>query len=146
MNPMDIYAGQLEWARKNINNNLDFIPDDKLTWKPAPEAKSVMEIVKHMTGTINMMTSGLNGTQPGQLPTASNREEAKALVSQVVDAHLAKLRSLTPQELEGKVALPIGEFPMAVAAGLPVVEIINHHGQITYIEELLGDAESHLLF
>ncbi len=146
MNPTDIYATQLEWARKNINNNLDFFPDDKLNWKPAPTSKSVLEIVGHMTGTINMMTSALNGKEPGTLPKATTSEEAKALVSQVVDAHLAKLKALTPQELDSKITLPIGEFPGVVAAGLPVVEIINHHGQITYIETLLGDTESHLMF
>lgn len=146
MNPTDIYIGQLEWARKNVNNNLDFIPDDKLNWKPAPTAKSVMEIVEHMTGTIDMMTTSLDGKERNALALPTNREEAKKLISQVVDAHIAKLRSLTPQQLEEKVKLPIGEFPVVLAAGLPVVEIINHHGQLTYIQELLGDTESHLLF
>ncbi len=42
-------AAQLDWAHKNINNNLDFMPEDKLNWKPAPEAKSVLEIINHAT-------------------------------------------------------------------------------------------------
>ena len=39
--PLELAAGQITWAHKNINNNLDFVPDDKLNWKPAPSSKSV---------------------------------------------------------------------------------------------------------
>ena len=61
MTPIELIAGQLGWANANICNNIDFIPDDKLNWKPAPTSKSPLEIVEHMTGTLNMMTSGLKG-------------------------------------------------------------------------------------
>jgi uncharacterized damage-inducible protein DinB len=125
MNPTDIYATQLDWARKNINHNLDFIPDDKLNWKPAPAAKSPMEIVAHMTQTIHMFTSALGDGGGSEVGTASNREEAKALISKVVDAHIAKIKSLTPQQMEENVTLPIGEFPKSFIAGAPVIEIIK---------------------
>ena len=146
MNPTEIYAAQLEWARKNLTNNLDFIPDDKLNWKPAPDAKSVMEIVAHMTGTVAMFTAALDDQKPAPLAVATNREEAKALISQVINAHVARIRALTPEELEEKVVLPIGEFPKSFVAGTPVIECLNHHGQFTYIQEMLGDTESHMVF
>jgi hypothetical protein len=43
------------------------------------------------------------------------------------------------------VSTPLGELPKGFIAGLPVVELINHHGQITYIESLLGDTEDHMV-
>ena len=142
--PLELIAGQLSWAHQNINNNLDFVPEDKLNWKPAPESKSVLEIINHATGTVNMMTTAIKGGETTELAPATNRDEAKKLLTQVVQAHLNLIGSLQPSDLEKPVTLPFGEFPAGFVAGLPVVECINHHGQITYIQSLLGDTESHL--
>lgn len=144
--PLELIDSQLDWAHKNINNNLDFLPEDKFDWKPAPTAKSVLEIINHATGTVNMFTSAIAGTEKSELAPVTNRAEAKALITQVVQAHRKLVNSLTPEECRETVKLPMGEMPKGVAAGLPVVELINHHGQLTYIETLLGDEESHLVF
>ena len=144
--PLELIAGQLDWAHKNINNNLDFVPEDKLNWKPATEAKSVLEIINHAAGTVHMFTHAITGTHKHDLAPVTNRDEAKALVTQVITAHQTAIKSLSPSDMERVLSLPIGEMPVGVVAGLPVVELVNHHGQITYIQELLGDGESHLLF
>lgn len=141
----ELIVKQLDWACQNINNNLDFVPDDKLDWKPAPTANSVLEIINHATGTVHSITSAMQGAAKTELQPATNRAQAKQLMTQVVQAHQAKVRALTPAELGQSVKLPFGEFPMAFVAGLPVVEMINHHGQITYIQTLLGDPESHMI-
>lgn len=135
----------LSWAERNINNNLDFVPDDKLNWKPAPEAKSVLEIINHMTGTVDAFTSGMQKSAKTEMAPVTNRDEAKARISQVIQAHIAHISALSPVQLDEVVSTPVGELPARVAAALPVVETINHHGQITYIQEMLGDTESHLL-
>ncbi len=144
--PLELIDSQLDWVHKNINNNLDFIPEDKFDWKPAPTAKSAKEIITHATGTVNMFTSAIAGTAKTELPPITNRQDAKALVTFVVEAHQKLVNSLTPEACKETVKLPMGEMPKGVAAGLPVVELLNHHGQLTYIETLLGDDESHLVF
>jgi len=143
--PLELAAGQMTWAHQNINNNLDFVPDDKLNWKPAPDAKSVLEIINHATGTVNMMTSVIKGAAKSELTPATNRDQAKALMTQVVQAHLSFIATLQPGDLEKPVQLPFGEFPTGFVAAMPVVELLNHHGQITYIQILLGDTESHMV-
>ena len=143
--PLEMLAGQLDWAHKNINNNIDFVPHDKLNWKPAAASKSILEIINHATNTVHTFTHAITGSHKHDLPPATNGEEAKALVTQVVSAHQNALRALTPTDMEQMVTTPVGELPKAIAAGLPVVELINHHGQITYIQSLLGDSESHLI-
>ena len=145
MTPIDLIASQLDWANKNICNNIDFIPEDKFGWKPAPTSKSPLEIVKHMTGTLNMMTSGVTGEAKKELPNVATREESKQLINQMIQNHVAKIRALSDEQMQGTAHLEIGDFPMSQAVGLPVIECINHHGQFTYIETLLGDDESHLL-
>ena len=144
--PLELIDGQLDWVHKNINNNLDFLPEDKLNWKPAPTSKSVLEIINHATGTVNMFTCAIAGTPKTDLPPATNRQDSKALITHVIEAHQKLVNSLTPEQCKETVKLPMGEMPKGVAVGLPVVELINHHGQLTYIETLLGDEESHLVF
>lgn len=142
--PPELIASQLNWAQANINNNLDFIPDDKLNWKPAPEAKSIIEIINHATGTVNMFTSLLQGTKT-ELSPVTDCETAKAQVTNVIQAHQSAVAALPPSEGEQLVSTPLGDLPKGLIAALPVVELINHHGQITYIQTLLGDPESHLI-
>jgi hypothetical protein len=143
--PLELIAVQIKWAHSNIDHNLDYVPDEKLNWKPAPEAKSVMEIINHASGTLNTMTNAIAGTDKAELALATTRDEAKSLLTQVVEAHLELVGNLQPADMEKPVKLPFGEFPAGFVAGLPVVELINHHGQITYIQSLLGDTESHML-
>jgi len=143
--PLELISNQIGWAHKNINNNLKFVPEDKLNWKPAPEAKSILEIINHATDTVAIFTASTTGKPKTEIQPATNRQEATALVTQVVQAHQSALSSLTPSELDQQVTTPVGEMPRAIAAGLPVIELLNHHGQITYIQTLLGDSESHLI-
>ena len=143
--PLELINGQIDWAHRNINNNLDFIPDDKLNWKPATEAKSVLEMINHAANTVHTFTHAITGSHKHELEVATDRQSAKALVTRVVQAHQSVVNALTPSELEQTVSTPVGELPKGFAAGLPVVELINHHGQLTYIQSLLGDSESHLL-
>ena len=146
MEMTELLAGQIGFALRNIKNNLDFIPDDKLDWKPAPKANSVLEIVNHVAGSIYGITEVMTGSgmKPNFTP-AVNREDAKSLLQNGVDGYIAALRGLKPQDMGRTVQLPIGDLPLGAAAGVPVVELINHHGQITYIQTLLGDDESHLV-
>ena len=143
--PSELIASQLDWAHSNINNNLNFIPADKLNWKPAPEAKSVIEIINHATGTVNMFTALLHGTSKSELSPVTDLETAKAQITKVIQAHKSAVAALPPSEGEQMVSTPLGDLPKGLIAALPVVELINHHGQITYIQTLLGDPESHLV-
>ncbi len=143
--PLELIVGQIDWAHRNINHNLDFIPEDKLNWKPSPEAKSVVEIINHAAGTVHMFTHFITGSHQHELEVASDRASAKALITHVVQAHQNAVNALKTDELGQMVSTPVGELPKGLIAGLPVVELINHHGQLTYIQSLLGDSESHLL-
>ena len=146
MTSIELTGALLDWANKNICNNIDFMPDDRMSWKPEPGAKSPYEIIGHMTNTVEMMTSGLKQHAKRELPDPTSKEQAKQMVNEVIQNHVAFIKTLSDEQLAGKVNLgPLGEFPMAMATALPVVECINHHGQLTYIQTLLGDEESHLI-
>jgi hypothetical protein len=80
MHPLDGLARMTEFAGNNLAYNLEFIPADKLGWKPAPSAKSALEIIQHVTGALNSMRPILTGGEftRSEIPvdSLSNREGA----------------------------------------------------------------------
>jgi uncharacterized damage-inducible protein DinB len=147
MNPMEGMARQMQWVGRNTAHNLGFIPADKLSWKPAPTANSALEIIGHVAGFIQAMRPVLEGGQFGapQFTPPTTLQQAQDLITSSAEDYAGALQRLTPEALGKTVQLPFGEFPMSQAVTMPIVDLIHHHGQIAYIQTLLGDTESHML-
>ena len=145
MHVLETTTRQMEWAAGNIAYNLDFIPDDKLSWKPAPTAPSALEMIGHLLGVLNRMTPLLeNGAMgEGKAETPADRESAKSQLLAAAHKYTAAMRALEADDLEKPVELPMGELPLRVLATMPVMDMVHHHGQIAYIQMLLGDTETH---
>lgn len=145
MNQLDMIAGQAQWAATNIAYNLDFIPADKLDWKPAPTANSALEIINHILKTFKMMGPLLAGGEmsPQEITPATNITEAKQMLLAAVQEYVTALRAVPEESLGKPVTLRFGTMPLGRVAGMPVMDLVHHHGQIAYIQELLGDTETH---
>ena len=145
MHPLETSARQMDWAAGNLAYNLDFIPDDKLNWKPAPSASSALEVVGHILGVLNRMTPVLEtgAMGEGEAQTPANREEAKTQLIAAAHKYSAAMRNLKAEALGKLVETRIGTIPMSVLATMPVTDMVHHHGQIAYIQMLLGDSETH---
>ena len=144
MAPLETLAQQVEWTGSNFAYNLGFIPDDKLDWKPAPTALSALEIVNHTTEALAKMSSVLRGGKyEAEVVVARTREEAQNQIRACAALFAQTLRELHAENFNETVELPWGEFPKIAAASMDVVEIAHHHGQIAYIQTLLGDTQSH---
>lgn len=120
---------------QNMAFNLDFIPADKLSWKPAPTANSALEIVNHVLGALGSLTGS---THPAPVADVAS---AKRELTEEIARFTSKLSAASPEEL----AAPMGSYGLSLGqlAALLVADTINHHGQITYIQTLLGDTDSH---
>lgn len=143
MHPLQLLSDTVKWTGKNISYNLGKIPDDKLSYKPAPEAKSALEISAEVAGVLDAFTAMLQKQTPGENPTFSTREEAQQAVERASDEYSQLLLSLGDNDLTGEMTLPIGTLPKSQAITLPVVDAVHHHGQIAYIQTLLGDTTTH---
>ena len=146
MHPLEGLIGLANFATTNSAYNLKFIPEDKLGWKPAPTAKSAYEIIAHITGVLDCMKPVLEGQPwtPPQFTTPTSLGEAQAMLTRAGEAYAAALGRVPPEEL-GKMVTVWGNYtvPLGRAAGMPVVDLIHHHGQIAYLQTLLGDTEDH---
>jgi len=145
MNPLEALAGQAEFVARNLAYNLDFIPADKLAWKPAPSALSALEVVNHTAGAFKGMQPVLSGGSfdPGGFTPATTLAAAKDLIISAATDYAAALRQVNPADLGKTIQLPFGMFTLARVAMFPVFDVMHHHGQIAYIQTLLGDTENH---
>jgi hypothetical protein len=143
--PLDGLAGQVEFFSANLAHNLDFIPDDKLDWKPAPEANSAMEIVRHVLMAQGSLGAMLASGDPKSATIAEpkTRDEAKQALKESAQSYTTLIRSLEPGTLHELVDMGFAKLPKAFVAGMAAADTIHHHGQIAYIQTLLGDTESH---
>jgi hypothetical protein len=134
----------MDWAASSMAFNLGFIPEDKLDWKPAPVAKSALEVVNHAVGAVNHIQSELMKVEAAELPVATDLATARAVIKDVCGKYTAWLRTLEASQLPEIITHPfIGTMPFGVLASIPTTDFVHHHGQIAYIQTLLGDAESH---
>ncbi len=143
----EVYTSQMEWAGRNIAINLDFVPDDKLNWKPAPHANSALEIINHLVPNILRLSDIISGGD-GQfhVEPITTREAAQTAIRHAAAEYAIQVSKLSNDDLDRQVHLPFGEVPCSHACAIGVTEAVNHHGQLTYIQTLLGDVESHLEF
>src|SRR5437588_1932492 len=145
VNGMEAMAAQVRWVGRNMAYNLTFIPADKLDWHPGPAAKSAFEVVNEaacsLKATLPIFTGGT--WQWPEAPILRNLEEVSTLIIESADEYAAALEALGPNDSARTVVLPWGTYPLALAALWPVLDMFHHHGQVFYIQSLLGDAKDH---
>ena len=146
MHFLQIHIDTDGFVGKNIAYNLKFIPDDKLNWRPAPEAKTALEICQEVVNVFDGITKALQTGQSAPVKSENvfaTREEAQAELERASQAYAAFLGGLQPSDLEGTIDMPMGPWPRARFASIAVIDAVHHHGQIAYIQTLLGDKDSH---
>lgn len=142
MNQPETLVGLMTAGTENLILNLDFIPPDKFTWKPEPTAKSVAEIVNHLLQALSMVNGQFAAVAPP--PTVTDAVGAKEALQQVLQSYQENLRGATPELLAETVQLPQFQTTRHFLVSIAVVDTIHHHGQIAYLQTLLGDEENHL--
>jgi hypothetical protein len=147
MHPLETFAGLVIWAGESAAYNLQFIPAEKLSWKPAPTANSAFEIVQHVCGALRSMQPVFAGGEWNwpEVPMPTTLAEAQEMLTSTTQEYAAALRQVERPALTRMVVVSPAqvEVPLVRAASMPVVDMIHHHGQIVYIQALLGDAEFH---
>jgi hypothetical protein len=140
-------AWMVRYGARSLAHNLRFIPEERANWKPAPEAKSALEIAAEVVRAMVMYRPTFDGpdypSQPPPLPRPSTLAEASELLLATAEEYAAALEAAGP-ELERPQAMPFGgTFRASRAVCFPLMDLFNHHGQILYLQSLLGDAEMH---
>lgn len=135
-----------------------FIPDDKLTWTPAPSAKSAIRIAAHTAlyaGRFARMIEARELPRPEGLEewiarreaedaALTDRAEVEAVFRKGTDEVLAALDSLTPEEVESTLDSGFGwTMPMTSLMNMPARHAYTHTGQLDFIQTCWDDQEVH---
>lgn len=134
----------VRWGTASTIYNLGKLPADKLDWKPEPTCKSALDVVAEVTGVMRMSMPLFQGGVMEYQPetAAATREEAIARLQEASDAYVAALEA-AGDELEQPVETPFGTFWGTYSVVFGMIDLLHHHGQLTYLQSLLGDAENH---
>jgi hypothetical protein len=140
-------AWMIRYGARSLAHNLDFIPADREQWKPSPEAKSPLEVAAEAVRVFGMYLPMLEegGFPPFQkgFEPPSSLAEAKSRLLEISERYARALEAAGP-ELDRAQPMPFGGvFRATRAACFPLLDLMNHHGQILYLQSLLGDAEMH---
>jgi uncharacterized damage-inducible protein DinB len=129
------------YAAKSTAYNLEFIPDDRLTWKPGGEAKSALEIINHVLECLTLINNRLQPGTAVHTPVTTKQEATEKLLDST--GHYVRLVRDAQPERFAEILMPDRPVTIGIFAAGLVLDMMNHHGQITYIQTLFGDTEPH---
>jgi hypothetical protein len=136
--------------------NFSFVPDDKLTWTPAPTAKSALRIAAHTAlyaGRFARMMRDRELPAPNNLTewlaqrnaeevAITRRADIEAVFRKGTYEVLAALDSLTPEDIGRSLDSGQGwSMPMTFLMNLPGWHATLHTGQIDYLQTCWDDQE-----
>lgn len=147
MEDLKAVAWMMRYGARSLVHNLQFIPAERAEWKPEPGAKSALEIATEVIRAVLMYRPILDGTGYGdtmpEWPRPATLAEAAGLLIPTVDEYAALLEAAGP-ELDRPQPMPFGGvFRASRAVCYPLLDLLHHHGQILYLQSLLGDTEMH---
>jgi hypothetical protein len=149
----DQIVKQTQRALDDVLRAVEAIPVDKQGWKPAETARSSLELMEEMA---NFPVFLLPIVEKGFVPDFGDHGEFKktfdsyeASRSAAVEGNTRlcnAISSFPDSRMEEEVTLPfVGGLVMTMAdvLGLQLWNLTYHHGQLNYIQTILGDLEMH---
>lgn len=136
--------------------NFSHVPDDKLSWKVTPTAKSALRIAAHTAlyaGRFAAMIRDRATPKPDDLEewlaqreaeevAITSREEVERIFRAGTEEVLAALDSLSADEVAMELDSGQGwSMPMTFLMGLPGWHATLHMGQIDFLQTCWGDQE-----
>jgi len=156
---MDFIAYSKERATEAMDyflRVLSFVPEDKLTWKPAPTAKSALEIAAHCAGYSGVFAwiiragkfpcsvDEFRATVNAAIDSVTTVEEAETMLRQGIADSVAALDIVKPEQVGSFVESPQGQTPFNFFLTLPATHLEGHVAQIDYLQTCWDDQEVHL--
>ncbi|MBM3494029.1 MAG: DinB family protein [Armatimonadetes bacterium] len=140
-------AETVDLARQRLLWVLGFVPDDKLTWSPAPTAHSALQIVGHVVASNAFFTAALTQGEvtqhPGDAEAIGSRDEAVAQLNAGTDVLIAAIRSLPDDKMEAVMPTPFGQISTPFILKMAGLHTFGHASQVEYLQACWGDTDFH---
>jgi len=149
----DQVVKQTQRALDDVIRAVEALPEDKRDWKPADTSRSALNQLQELAVAPRYFVELIDKGQMPQFDDHENlmkshdtfelcRESAREATSELCRA----ISEFPDERLEDEVKLPFGGgmvMSMADVLGLHAWNLTYHHGQINYIQTMLGDLEMH---
>lgn len=149
MTTIDGLVQELEQEARTTRRVLERIPDDRLTWRPHPKARTLGELAMHIATTPGGVAR-LSATSPAQAPNFEELERKPARAAELVpaldqsiDEAKAVLRGMDDAALTATFRLMRGDRELLAIPRAALLRSImlnhwyHHRGQLTaYLREL----------
>jgi len=145
MEPFETEAALARWAATDMIAQLRALPEDKLAWKPSPEAKSALDVANECIAACRMMLPVFGGADWERMPFPEHEtlEAVSTELLSTVEEYASALEAVQPGQLERRVTFPFGTMDGTRCVTMPLLDLIHHRGQVIYLQSILGDAEPH---
>jgi len=148
----------LQMCKHRFQTTLSFVPDDKLTYSPAPTSKSALRIAAH-TALSNYTFASIIRRDPRpemsfpemlaimaeKEKAVTTRQEALDMLEASTAEVIAALDGITDETIKSEIPTPVFTAPMMFWMYLPARHIDNHASQIDYLQTMWGDMDWHMV-
>ncbi|HEX8834629.1 MAG TPA: DinB family protein [Abditibacteriaceae bacterium] len=153
----DLIIALLESGRDGLTRTAQAVPEDKLTWKPLDNGRTVLDVLGEAAQTSKMVTQMVlsNGEE---MPSREafqqmraeradwDREKCLQELQTNSNALIEAIGTKTEEQLAKPIYSPMGggmTQPLAFWSMMAYRTFMSRTAQINYIQTLYGDFESH---
>ena len=140
-------AETVDLARQRLLWVLSFVPDDKLTWSPAPKAHSALQIAGHVVASnaffTDALTKGEVTAHPGDAAELATRDAAIEGINSGSDALIAAIKAIPDDKLDAVMKTPFGEISTPFILRMAGLHTFGHASQVEYLQACWGDKDFH---
>ena len=156
MRVQDLIVRQTQRVLDDVIRSIEALPEEKRDWKPEESARSAMDQLREIAWTPTFYMTLLQPEQGGwgadhdaiksQAQQAMSLEDGADMARRATGELCNFISAFPDDRLDEDVNLPFGGgmvLTMAEVLGIHYWNLVYHHGQISYIQTLLGDREMH---
>jgi len=138
-----------------LGKAVSHVPQEKYNWSPMGEARPVWDLLLECACILEAAKEWLEQGEMNFGHYINTREEAKqnppplpelqARLQAAAEAYAQTIESLSDEQAMQEILNPMTgkSTPRIQAAGMPIMNMVYHFGQVNYLQMMLGDTEMH---
>lgn len=130
------FGGSMNYSQDQIVKLIGAIPQDKYTWRPADDVRSISEVILHIAASTYNLSSALGTPLPEGLDTknleksTTNKDEILKAINDAYAFSTAAVASVQDDQMNDMVTLPFGTFTKRSLIMIIATHSYEHKGQL----------------
>lgn len=155
MTAQEYLSGVCRYMGHTLSKAASYVPQEKHDWSPMGEARPLWDILLECACILEAAKEWLEQGEMNFQPYMTEREQVKTdppalsalseRLQAAAEAYAQAIDALNDEQVEQMILNPITgrDAPLIHAAGMPIMNMVYHLGQVNYVQMMLGDTEMH---